>query len=1313
MSDRNSKPTFVDNREGRTLSRAIRDYLEYLNSTLANSPDLDIVTGYFNPRGYFSVSDEIKDIGNVRLLIGADPGQKDEEEWRKPDDPIDDSDYHENRVESALQSLDESIERDRNLLGFSRETSNQLQDLVDYLNSDSIQVRRYEDGFVHGKAYLFAQDGVIAGSSNFTGAGLNSNLELNLGHYNPRTTEEVREWFEELWDASEPYDLASVYEEQFQPYEPYLIFLRVLYERYGHELEEEREMDDGINLANFQEDGVRRAERFLERHDGTIIADEVGLGKTYIGLELLRKYTKDARQHAVVVAPAYLRDGMWSGVRREEGLNFDILSYSELREEPKLGGDAPETSLRFDPDDYQLVVIDEAHAFRNPGTKQSQALRRLLRGSPPKDVVMLTATPVNNSLWDLYYLISYFIKNDAEFASEGIRSLRDRFKMAQAQDPSDLSPNLLFDILDQTTVRRTRRFISQHYDRATLPDGKGGEIRVTFPDSHPHRIDYEFDETFGDGFFDDVALGLGGREDNDPELTLARYRPSYYIEGEEDESELSLVGLLRSGLLKRFESSSHAFATTLDRMISQNQAALELLDNGYVPQTDAIEEWVESDNDEAFREAFEEVEDTQLRKLDRIPADAEINQLRKDLNKDIKILSSWYERAEGVSRNEDEKLHALRDTLIDISDDAANDAETAPESYEEAFRQNRKVLIFSYYEDTVDWVVDYLEEVVQENEELSCYEGRIAAVVGDDTKRGISQQDAVHGFAPDTTDAPDHYEDKYDILVATDVLGQGVNLQQARNVINYDLPWNPMRVVQRNGRIDRVGSPHTDIYPRTFFPEDRLNELLQLEGTVRRKLTQAAHAVGMDSEVIPGMDTVEKNFADRAREIKAIHNEDEEVFEQGGKKAAAFSGEEYRQLLREGMEEREEEISNLPWGAGSGFRGENPGYFFTARVGDEVYLRFVPIEWDSGEDVIDDSLTCLRYIECTADTPREIPEKMKREVYEAWETAKDDMHRDWLEQTDPRNIEPDIPKIFRDVGDHLESYPPEGYNEDEIVEAVKAIQAPTGKRYGREFRDIYKNDGLGPQEKSAKFLDKVDELGLQPFEPPTARPRIEEEQIKLVCWMAVVPKSAITKERLEKNTHQDVDRDDETTEKIEAILSENTNISTEEEIIKRSTTPAFEKTLQDFTFTKVSGESLTDTKRVTKINIDIKEIIIALVGAGLDPYAAFGIVILHLSNSRKKEVLKDYDALVCQVAWELSTTESEDEKSGGVIPIKKENIIEEAVRRSKNEAGIVDMSREKVDDSLQDLENLGTIDIDEDGLVWFNEQVEITQDESE
>jgi len=252
------RPQFVDNRNGNTLARAIDEYLEYLDGRLRDEPDLDVVTGYFNPRGYISISDGLEHVGQVRLLIGAQPDQEGIERWRQPEEPRGQA-YERKRINEALQSLDQNLERDRNLLGFSRDVDQGLQKLVDFLRSDRVEVRRHEEKFVHGKAYLFSDaEGVIAGSSNFTGAGLNSNLELNLGNYDPHVTDRVHEWFEELWEASEPYDLARLYEERFEPYSPYLIYLRVLYERYGDELEAERDEDGGINLTQFQDDAVRR-----------------------------------------------------------------------------------------------------------------------------------------------------------------------------------------------------------------------------------------------------------------------------------------------------------------------------------------------------------------------------------------------------------------------------------------------------------------------------------------------------------------------------------------------------------------------------------------------------------------------------------------------------------------------------------------------------------------------------------------------------------------------------------------------------------------------------------------------------------------------------------------------------------------------------------------------------------------------------------------------------------------------------------------------------------------------------------------------
>ena len=299
----------------------------------------------------------------------------------------------------------------------------------------------------------------------------------------------------------------------------------------------------------------------------------MGLGKTYIAGELLYRYVHDRRQRALVIAPAYLRDGMWARKPAEWGIQFETISYAQLRDDRQLGGEASHLALTTD--EYQLVVIDEAHAFRNPGTQQAEALRQLLRGDPPKDVVLLTATPVNNSLWDLYYQLGYFIKNDAAFAHTGIPSLRERFNEAQARDPAELTPDILFDVLDETTVRRTRRFIKERYAGATMPDDTGEPVRISFPEQQPDWVEYEFVETFGDPYFEDIEMGLAGDAAGERTLTLARYRPSYYLTGEEDASELSLAGLLRSGLLKRFESSSYAFQNTLNRMIEQNRSALQ------------------------------------------------------------------------------------------------------------------------------------------------------------------------------------------------------------------------------------------------------------------------------------------------------------------------------------------------------------------------------------------------------------------------------------------------------------------------------------------------------------------------------------------------------------------------------------------------------------------------------------------------------------------------------------------------------------------------------------------------------------------
>jgi len=638
--------------------------------------------------------------------------------------------------------------------------------------------------------------------------------------------------------------------------------------------------------------------------------------------------------------------------------------------------------------------------------------------------------------------------------------------------------------------------VKEYYPNETIPT-PDGDVRITFPDVNPERVDYALNEAIDADFFDDVARGLVEGSDGEPDLTLARYRVSDYQSDGDDESNLALVGLMRTGLLKRFESSRRAFAVTLGGMIDQYEATLDVLDAGRVPNSEAIDEWIEADNDEAFEEALADggaVETT--------TATVHEERLRNDLQNDIEILERWKRRAETASIEDDGKLAALRETLAGIAEQAEVDATS-----DEEFRRNRKVLLFSYYEDTVDWILDYLEEMVEEDDRLACYRGRIAGVAGDSNKGGVSRERAVTGFAPESMDAPPDTEDEFDILVATDVLGQGVNLQQSRNVVNYDLPWNPMRVVQRNGRIDRINSKHSEIYTYSFFPEDRLDDLLDLEFRVREKLTQAARSIGLDSEIFPESTTLEQNYADRREDIEAIRNEEEEALEQGGGDAAAYSGEEFRQELRRGLKDHEDKIESLPWGAGSGFRGSNPGYFFCARIGEKIFTRFLPRDAvgsdDETEALIQDTLTCLQRIECSQGTERALPVEMRERVFDVWETAREDIYGQWMEQTDPRNIEPEIRPLFRRVAEHLREHPPDML-EDDFRELIESVEAPWGRRYERELREIYERE-MDPERKTSELVEKIRDLGLQPSEPPEPLPIIEEEEVQLVCWLAVAP----------------------------------------------------------------------------------------------------------------------------------------------------------------------------------------------------------------
>jgi hypothetical protein len=458
-----------------------------------------------------------------------------------------------------------------------------------------------------------------------------------------------------------------------------------------------------------------------------------------------------------------------------------------------------------------------------------------------------------------------------------------------------------------------------------------------------------------------------------------------------------------------------------------------------------------------------------------------------------------------VTRDADPKLEALAQQLVNILQQARAEC-----SDEQDFRDKRKVIIFSSFADTVDWVNEYLQVVLATDRRLAEYRGRLAAIAGGGVSGAVPLEEAIFGFAPRSSEAPPGRDkDRYDVLTTTDILAEGMNLQQCRNIINFDLPWNPMRLVQRHGRIDRIGSPHRDVYVRCFFPDRELDALLGLEESIRHKLAQAAASVGVEHEVIPGAATGDVVFAETRAEIAKLRREDASLLENAGEDPWAHSGEEYRRELRKGIEIYGTQIERLPGGAGTGFRGGPvKGHFFCAKIGNRVFLRFLPSDQTT---IVRDTLQCLRMIACREDTARDLAADLRDQAYGAWTRVRDDIWREWAFATDPANLQPRIRPTLRAAAEQLRRHPPARVSRNELDSLIEAVEAPWGTRIERQIREVMTGanglgeDGAGrdPEAVSTALTRKIRELGLQPFRPPEPLPPIEEDEIHLVCWIGV------------------------------------------------------------------------------------------------------------------------------------------------------------------------------------------------------------------
>jgi len=1049
------RSTFADNQVV-TVATAIRHFAAYDG----NRRPIDIATAYFNIGGFSTIADVLEAAPSVRILLGAEP---------RPLTSPDTLSADQADVVRSLDVVSETLRAERDALPFEPTIDAEVRRLLAFLTRPTTEVRIYRKRFLHGKAFIFGSEAaVIAGSANFTAAGLQHNLELDLGQYDPDKVTPVADWFESLWNEADQFDLVSLFISRVEEYDPYRIYMRILVALYGDEIAlDDHGLDQrrALQLAEFQQLGSRRAMRILDEWGGAMLADGVGLGKTFIAGDILRQFAIDRGLYVLILCPAALRE-MWQDFLLRQQVPGKVISYTKLAREHQLtGGDGHELSLP--PSSYHLIVADEAHALRNPDTLHYRAVQRLLTLAQNAKLLMLTATPVNNSLWDLYYEIMLFAKGDGRFSRIGIPSLRDHFRVAGRTALDELNPAHLFPVLDAIAVRRTRTFVREHFPNAVVQT-PSGPLRIVFPDVHLEPVRYDFD-ALKPGLFPRVADAIEAR------LTMARYRTGFYAAPPRDVARQEfLAGLLRSQMLKRFESSAAAFLLTLTRMLEAYERTIALVDTGVVPTI----------NLDAEEDLFDEVVLNRLADEGSLEPAAgyDVQRLKGDLLADISILRELQSELADVKPQQDPKLCELRAILV-----AAASAE-AP---------RRKTLVFTTYSDTADYIKQYLEHEIQNDPQLSVFQGRIAYVVGSatdaDERSRLAAEFAPRSMLPDNDGAPD----RYDLLVTTDVLAEGQNLQQCGRLVNFDLPWNPMRIVQRNGRIDRIGSPHSYVDVYCMMPDEELEVVLRLEERLQKKIAQASASIGVEGEIIPGSSRAERVFIDAEENIKRLARGDASVIDDL-EREDAYSGEVFREELRQLLvAETKESLEALPWGIGSGF--QNPSTkatVFLAKAGGRYLLRKVPLV--EGEvQVEDDLLRCVLTARCAFGTTRYLPGDLQLAVYRAWEKARSHIARWFADQRDPQLRQAAVPRVQREAVDLLQRA-----DMASAWEAAEALSSPWPIDVQRRLRAIMGNLVLADKDRVAHLISYVRERGLKAIPIPDI-PNVLQDDVHLVCFQMV------------------------------------------------------------------------------------------------------------------------------------------------------------------------------------------------------------------
>lgn len=800
----------------------------------------DVIVGYFRTSGFFRMCDALTEVEKIQILVGLNVDKRTAQllEMNKSHNLFSPT------LKIAKENFSQTVKNEFDKSEVTREIEYGVQKFLEWLKSGKLEIRLYTQAPLHAKVYVMRKcekeitaeiDSVITGSSNFSEAGLINNLEFNVELKDYEDIKFAYEKFEELWKIGEP--VSSEYIEVVQKetwlnsnITPYEIYLKTLYEFFKEEINADQEIDvenllpENFIQLKYQTDAVIQAKKILEAYGGVFISDVVGLGKTYI-CAMLAKILDKGRK-LVICPPVLVKQ--WQEVLLKFNVSAKVESLGKL-----------DKILESGVEQFQYIFVDESHRFRRDTTESFSKLHKICYG---KKVILISATPINNYSTDIENQISLFQSKHNSIIA-GVRNLEKFFSKLESKiaefekgTPEYLkqiaknSREIRDKILRYIMIRRTRNEIGKYYAEDLQKNG------VTFPKlGTPEAVTYEFDEEI-DEIFSDTVTKIKN-------FKYARYMPLNYLPPSKKYSKMNtaqrnLGGFMKSILVKRLESSFFAFKNTLRRFETSYEKFIQMFEGGEVfisKQVDVYELLNNGDEEELFKLVEED-------KALHFNSSEFSEQFALDLQSDLATLKYLSKIWDSVMN--DPKFNRLKKEL----------------QQNKKFQDNKKI-IFTESKETADYLYKELGKVF--GERVIVFSGGSSETL----KKKIEQS-----FDPENNNSVD----EFDLLITTDVLAEGVNLHRANSLINYDLPWNPTRIMQRVGRINRIGTKHSEIFVFNFFPTSATKRHLSLEERILEKLQMFHETLGDDFKYLSEAENVSpKNLFDTL--TANLNGDDEEI----------------------------------------------------------------------------------------------------------------------------------------------------------------------------------------------------------------------------------------------------------------------------------------------------------------------------------------------------------------------------------------------------------------------------------------------------